>query len=150
MSLDLLGWGQISDFLKDVINRVVPDPTQKAQAALALAQLEQQGDFKEIDAQLALVKSQTDINLTEASSTSLFVAGWRPYIGWVCGIALTYQYLLRPLLPWIINLFHPAIPVELPMKLDDTLTQLVYGMLGFGALRTIDKAVPHITGIFSK
>ena len=150
MSLDLLGWGQISDFLKDIVNKVVPDPAQKAQATLALAQLEQQGEFKLIDTQLALAKSQTDINAIEASSDSLFVAGWRPYIGWVCGIALTYQYLLRPLLPWIINLFHPIIPVPIPMALDDTLTQLVYGMLGFGALRTIDKAVPHITGIFSK
>jgi len=148
MSLDILGWGKISDFLTDIFNRVIPDPAQKAQAQFQLAQLEQQGEFKLIDTQLQLMQSQTDINKVEAASNSLFVSGWRPYIGWVGGTALAYQYLLRPLIPFLFNLF--GHPVPEPMALDNSLQELVYALLGVAGLRTVDKAVPHVTSVFKK
>lgn len=141
MSLDLLGWGKVSDFLTGVLDRVVPDPTQKAQAQLALAQLEQQGEFKLADDQLAQMKAQTDINLAEASNSSLFVSGWRPFIGWIGGISLAYQYLFRPLAPWLMNLipYFQLHPLTTPFALDDTINQLVIAMLGVGAMRSYEK-----------
>lgn len=146
--MDVMGWGSIADFANNLLNKIIPDPTQKAQAALQLAQLQQAGEFKEIDAQLAQMKAQTDINQVEAQNNSLFVSGGRPFIIWIGGIALAYQYLFRPLAPWIFSVF--GHPVADPMALDDSLQSLVTALLGLGAYRTIDKAVPHVAGIFKQ
>ena len=88
--------------------------------------------------------AQTDINKEEAKSSSLFVSGWRPAIGWVCALALAYQYLLRPLGGTFAALIGVAIP-PLP-GLDDNLWQLMMGMLGMGGLRTFEK----VQGVASK
>ena len=73
-----------------LIDRLWPDPTQAAQAKLELFKLQQSGE-------LAQITGQLEINKAEAQHSSVFVAGWRPFIGWVCGSALAYQYLIRPL-----------------------------------------------------
>jgi len=88
--LDILNIG------KEIFDRVIPDPQKKLEANLALAKLAQEGEFKEIDSQLAQMKAQTDINLEEAKNSNLFVSGWRPAIGWICAAALAYQYLFPP------------------------------------------------------
>lgn len=132
--LDILSIG------KEIFDRVIPDPQKKLEANLALAKLAQDGEFKEMDNQLAMMKAQTDINLVEASSTSLFVSGWRPCIGWICAAALAYQYLFRPLAPWLLNLlpyFHMSLVT--PFALDDTINQLLLALLGLGTLRTVEK-----------
>jgi hypothetical protein len=80
---------------------------------------------------------QRDINKAEAGSASLFVAGWRPAIGWVCAGALAFQYLARPLWAWAAGIWWPSAPP--PPALDDMLWQLMFGMLGMGGLRTFEK-----------
>ena len=113
-----------------VIDRVWPDPTQAAQAKLELFKLQQTGE-------LAQITGQLEINKNEASNSSVFVAGWRPAIGWVCAFALFYQYIGKPISQAIaISIGHP-LPV-LP-GLDDNLWQLLLGMLGLGGLRTFEK-----------
>src|ERR1700679_698212 len=77
----------------DIVNKLIPDPAAKAQMQLEVAQLAQQTEFKELDNQLATTAQQTDTNKVEAASTSLFVAGWRPFIGWICGSTLAYTYI---------------------------------------------------------
>lgn len=115
------------------------DPTKKAEAELALLKLQQDATFKEIDTALSLAKQQNDINQAEATNPSLFVSGWRPFIGWVCGAALCYQYLIRPLAKgFYIAYTGHAFPVEMP-GLDDNLWQLLVGMLGLGGFRTFEK-----------
>lgn len=86
----------------------------------------------------AVDAAQSDINKVESQSASLFVAGWRPFIGWVCGSALAYQFVLRPLLPVVASALGHPIGVDLP-GLDDNLWQLLTGMLGLGGLRTYEK-----------
>jgi Holin of 3TMs, for gene-transfer release len=108
-----------------LLDRVIPDPVQKAQAQLELMKLQQSGE-------LASMTAQTDINKVEAANASLFVSGWRPFIGWVCGVALTYQYIARPFLV----AFMPS--YQFP-GLDDNLWQLMMGMLGLGGLRSFEK-----------
>lgn len=113
-----------------VIDRAWPDPIeaakQKLEAENAMRQAFQQWD-----------QGQTDTNKAEAASSSMFVAGWRPGIGWVCALALFYQYLLRPLGTWAgFALGHP---IPEPPALDDSLWQLMFGMLGLGGLRTYEK-----------
>jgi len=120
-----------------LINKIFPDPAQAADAKLKLLELQQNG-------QLAIMTAQTDINKAEAQSSSVFVSGWRPAIGWVCALALCYQYLLKPLLTWGAGVAGYTVP---PMPgLDDNLWQLMMGMLGMGGLRTFEK----VQGVASK
>jgi len=135
MSLDPIS--AALDLGNTLISRIFPDPAQANQAKLELLKLQQSGD-------LATMTAQTDINKEEAKSSSLFVSGWRPAIGWVCALALAYQYLIRPLAGTVASIFEITIPV-LP-GLDDNLWQLMMGMLGMGGLRTFEK----VQGVASK
>lgn len=108
-----------------VFDKVFPDPSKAAEAKLELYKLQQSGE-------LAAMLAQTETNKVEAGNSSVFVAGWRPFIGWVCGFALMYQYLVRP----IILGFYPELIFP---GLDDNLWQLLLGMLGLGGLRTFEK-----------
>ena len=128
MSLDPIS--AALDLGNTLITRIFPDPEKADQAKLELLKLQQSGE-------LASMTAQTDINKVEASNTSLFVSGWRPAIGWVCALALAYQYLLRPLSGTIASLVGVTLP-PLP-GLDDNLWQLMMGMLGMGGLRTFEK-----------
>lgn len=88
---------------------------------------------KEIDPQ-KLIELQAEINKVEAQHRTIFVAGWRPFIGWVCGFALAYNFVLRDLLVWYFG--EASAPPALQM--EHLITVLV-GMLGLGGLRSIDK-----------
>ena len=123
MALDPIS--ALLDVGSKVIDRVWPDPAQAASAKLELMKLQQSGE-------LALIAGQMDINKVEAANTSVFVSGWRPAIGWVCALAMGYQYLARPLMV----AFMPALAFP---GLDDNLWQLMMGMLGLGGLRTFEK-----------
>jgi hypothetical protein len=113
-----------------LIDRVFPDPAQKSAAQLELLKLQQSGE-------LAQITGQLDINKAEAANPNLFVSGWRPAIGWVCALALAYQYLIRPLSGTVATIAGYTLP-PLP-GLDDNLWQLMMGMLGMGGLRTFEK-----------
>jgi len=116
-----------------VLDKFVPDPQAKAKAEGELRSSLQAWD-----------KGQTDVNVVEAANPNLFVSGWRPFIGWVCGIALAYQYVASPLLMWIASSLHIALAA--PPKLDGTLWELVFALLGMGGLRTFEK----VKGVASK
>jgi hypothetical protein len=83
-------------------------------------------------------QAQLEINREEARSASLFVAGWRPFIGWVCGAALAYQYIARPALTGLFDALGLA-QAPVLIGLDDNLWQLMLAMLGMGGLRTFEK-----------
>ena len=108
-----------------LIDKLIPDPAAQDAARLELLKLQQSGE-------LAAMLAQTEINKAEASNPSAFVSGWRPAIGWVCALAMGYQYLARPLMV----AFMPALAFP---GLDDNLWQLMMGMLGLGGLRTFEK-----------
>ena len=129
--MDLTGIGSIFDFGSKIIDKVFPDPAQRDAAKLELFKAQQSGEFKEMDNALELAKGQMSINLEEAKSPSIFTSGWRPYIGWICGTGLAYQFLVYP----ILVAFIPKI-VQLDMG---TLLTLLAGMLGLGAMRTTEK-----------
>lgn len=88
---------------------------------------------KEIDPQ-KLIELQAEINKMEAQHRTVFVAGWRPFIGWVCGFALAYNFVLRDLLIWFFG------PETAPpaLQMEHLMTVLV-GMLGLGGMRTFEK-----------
>lgn len=123
MAIDALGVGGVADLASTIIGRIWPDKSE--------------AERQQLSAALALVQGQLEVNKVEAASPSVFTSGWRPFIGWVCGAALVYQYLLRPLAGVIVVLLGQPLPV-LP-SLDDNLWQLLTGMLGLSGLRTIEK-----------
>ena len=88
------------------------------------------GQDPELDAKLA--QAQVELNKIEAGSTSLFVSGWRPFIGWTCGFALFWNYVIRE----IVNAF---IKVGLPAVDMSQLYPLVIALLGLGVYRTTEK-----------
>ena len=112
-----------------LIDRLWPDPTQRAAAQLELLKLQQSG-------QLAEMIAQTDINKVEAANPSLFVSGWRPAVGWVCVGGLIYTFIAQPLLAWYSTSYHIALPPILELG---TLITLLGGMLGLSGLRTVEK-----------
>lgn len=135
-----MGLDPISSILgigEKLIDKLLPDPKQKADALLKLKELEQNGD-------LAVIAGQNDINKIEAQNTNLFVSGWRPFIGWVCGMALAFQLVLGPMIVWGSTLGGKTVP--LPIMQTELLTTLLVGMLGLGGMRTVEK----LNGVASK
>ena len=88
----LSGIGSLAKDIRQAITGEI-SPDQKAEIDLKLTQLEQ-----------AASQAQTEINKAEAQSSSIFVAGWRPFIGWVCGFGLLYATVLQPILSWFLQL----------------------------------------------
>ena len=90
------------------------------------------------DGDLAVITAQTDINKIEAGSSSLFVAGWRPFVGWCCGAAFLYAAILEPLARFISKVMF-SYAGDFP-AIDTTLTmQILLGLLGMAGLRSWDK-----------
>jgi Holin of 3TMs, for gene-transfer release len=113
-----------------VLDRVLPDPAQQAAAKLELLKLQQNGE-------LAQITGQMEINKAEAASSSLFVSGWRPSIGWICGAGFAVQFVIGPLAEWGSAL--AGHPVKFPQMDTGTMMPLLLGMLGLGGLRTAEK-----------
>jgi hypothetical protein len=114
-----------------IITRLFPDPTEAAKAKLELLKMQQDGD-------LAIMTAQTDINKIEAGSSNLFVAGWRPFVGWCCGLAFLYATILEPFARFISKVIF-SYSGDFPI-IDTTLTmQILLGLLGMAGLRSWDK-----------
>ena len=127
----------IAGLIGSVLDRVWPDPRQKAAAALAIAEMQQAGEFKVIDAQLSIALAQAATNTAEASSGDPFASRWRPFIGWVCGAAFAWNFALLPM-----AVFFCAVagsPVELKPADMGEMMPVLLGMLGLGGLRTAER-----------
>lgn len=116
-----------------VLDKFIPDPAEKAKAETALRESLMQWDGM-----------QAKVNEAEAQNPNLFVSGWRPFIGWVCGSALAYTYMIAPFLMYISDL--AGHPLPKPPTLDGFLGELVLALLGLGGLRTFEK----VKGVSSK
>jgi hypothetical protein len=133
-------WNLIAGPVLSIINKLIPDKTAAAAAQAQLQILATQGALNEELTQLtAVTTAQSDVNKVEAASTSLFVAGWRPYVGWICGTALGMDCIVRPLVNWTATL--SGHPVDFPSLNDPILKSTLAGMLGLGyGLRTFEKS----------
>ena len=120
-----------------LIDRLWPDATQRDAAKLELLKMQQTGELAQLAAETELAKGQIEVNQAEAGSSSLFVAGWRPWIGWVCGVAFSYHFVVQPLLAFILaSIGHQVV---LPVFNMDALYTVLLGMLGLGGMRTVEK-----------
>jgi hypothetical protein len=127
--------GLIGPILEPLIN-LIPNKNDRAKAREA-------AEAQIVTAMTGLVQGQLEINKVEAQHGSLFVAGWRPAVGWICGIALGWNFIVHPMLLWIAFVV-PDIPVDLstaPQLDTGELMTVLLGMLGLGGLRTYEKRV---------
>jgi hypothetical protein len=130
----MVGLIDITGALAPIINKAldfIPDPVAKAQAQAAAT-------TEMLNFVSAQNTAQMAVDQAEANNKNVFVAGWRPFIGWVCGAALAYVYVLSPFLTWGLNLLRPGLP---PLPAIDTasLGVLTFNLLGMGAMRTVEK-----------
>jgi len=129
--------GPILEIGKGIINRLFPDPAAAAAAQLELLKMQQNGDLAQLAAETDLAKLQIQTNIAEAAG-NWFTAGWRPCIGWVCGAGLAYAALIEPFARFIAKVGFGYVG-DFPV-IDTNLTmQILMGMLGLGAMRSIEK-----------
>jgi Holin of 3TMs, for gene-transfer release len=121
MSLDPITAG--IDLARTAVNAIWPDKTEQEKAQLAAA--------------VALTQGQLAINQVEAASPSLYVAGWRPFIGWTCGLACAWNWIGLSIAAVVLELFGRELELQ-PLDLSQMWPVLI-GMLGIGALRTVEK-----------
>lgn len=116
-------------FGKELLDKFIPDPQEKAKAELELLRMTQDGDLKKVLGQL-------EINAKEAQHASVFVSGWRPYVGWICGTGLAYAAIFHNLLEWLASIQGWPLP---PALNNEILLYVLGGLLGIGGLRTYEK-----------
>jgi roadblock/LC7 domain-containing protein len=113
-----------------LVDRLIPD-----RAAAEKAKAEMEAALVKASNEAAL--AQVEVNKIEAGHSSVFVAGWRPAIGWVCAAGLAWAFVVAPVASWALMVL--GIKAELPAIQFDHLFELVLAMLGIGGLRTFEK-----------
>lgn len=130
-------WLELVPAVSQLLDRIIPDPDARERAKMELAKAESAQALEQLRLALQADATQTQINQVEAANPELFVAGWRPFIGWVCGVAFAYHFIVQPLLAFIIA--NAGGNVKLPAFDMNELSTVLMGMLGLGGLRTIEK-----------
>lgn len=123
-------WAPVIGIIGDVLDKVIPDNNAKQKA--------------KADIEKALVDNASKINLAQAETNkieaghrSIWVAGWRPCLGWIAALGFGWMFVLQPIAQWIILLTGHAVP--LPDFQTDALIELTFAMLGLAGLRTYEK-----------
>jgi hypothetical protein len=115
-----------------LLDKFIEDKDQRARLAHDIATMAEKHAHE-------AAMAQTDINKAEAQHRSIFVAGWRPFIGWTCGVALAYHFVVAPLILFGAGWAGAEIP-DLPQFDMESLMTVLLGMLGLGGMRTFEKA----------
>lgn len=116
--------------LSQVLDKILPDPEAKAKAMAEIMAQASKADL-----------SQVEVNKTEAASPSIFVAGWRPFVGWVCGAVIAWHYLVKYMILTFSSYFDDKLVTAVlnSAPLDENMWALITGLLGLGAMRSYDK-----------
>lgn len=126
--------GDLIDGITGIISKAIPDADKKNEILLEVQKLGDQADQRLHDEMMG----QVDVNKIEAANRSVFIAGWRPFIGWTCGVGIAWKFVASPFFEFVAKLcgWHG----EMPMIDASQLMPLVLAMLGVGAMRSYDKA----------
>lgn len=130
-------WPTLIPVLGNLMDRLFPDPKLAADAKLEVMRMAQAGDLAQLNADLQLATGQIEVNKVEAASQSLFVSGWRPAVGWVCGAAFAFKFIGGPAAFVLSQWF--GHPITLPVFDFAEMNTILLGMLGLGGLRTVEK-----------
>jgi hypothetical protein len=137
----------LGDVIREIgatVRQILPDPQAQAELDLKFAELADKADARDSE----LLQGQIDVNKVEAGSSNLFVAGWRPAIGWIGASALGWTWIVAPLVNWVAalcgaNVNPPSLPAE-------SIYPVILGMLGISASRTIEKMQGVATSMHGK
>jgi len=116
----------------DILDKFIEDKDQKARLSHEIATMAQRHAQEQVLAQL-------EVNKTEAAHRSMWVAGWRPFVGWTCGAAMAWHFILLPVTLFVTSFTGFEVP-QLPAFDMDSLMTVLLGMLGLGGLRTFEKS----------
>jgi len=127
---NLIGGGVVNaaEGVANIIDQFVETDDEKRAAELIKAKMMMKPSL-----------AQVELNKIEAQHRSVFVAGWRPFIGWVCGCALAWHFMLYDLLRWAQTVWWPDSPAPPQLTGTDTLVTVLLSLLGLGAMRTAEK-----------
>lgn len=130
--------GSIGTAAKDIRAAITGKEVETEEGRLKVLQLAHNIETAALEADRQSMLAQIEVNKIEAADPNVFKSGWRPAVGWVCVSGLAYQFIIRPLLPWIIGLFAKTIEPMPSLELD-SLLPLLAGLLGLGGFRTWEK-----------
>lgn len=117
--------------ISSLLDKFVPDATERQKLAHEIATMAEKNVHE-------ISMAQIEVNKTEAASSSIFKGGWRPFIGWVCGVAFAYHFVLQPFLIFVLTTLGQPVPY-LPEFDMASLMTVLGGLLGLGGLRTFEK-----------
>ena len=117
--------------VSQILDKAIPDTDLKRKLTHEIATMSEKHAQE-------LALAQINVNATEAASGSLFKGGWRPFVGWVCGVAFCYHFILQPVIIFVVAIIGVNIP-DLPDFQMNTLLTVLGGLLGIGGLRTYEK-----------
>ena len=123
--------------LGTLIDKFFPDPQAAAAAKVQVMEMAQRGELAQLDADLKMATGQMEVNKVEAASGSMFVSGWRPFIGWTCGAAFAFKFIAGP--SAVVLMAMAGHPITLPVFDFAEMNTVLLGMLGLGGLRTVEK-----------
>lgn len=126
----MIGIDAIANLVSTAVDKIFPDANIEAQSKADALKAE-------LSKELEYTLGQIEINKIEASSSSVFVSGWRPAVGWTGALGYAYEFLIRPIGNGI--MVSLSVPPAFPGIEVEALTSLLFGLLGLGTLRTVEK-----------
>ncbi len=132
----------IADTVRVLVDRFVPDPAQKAQAEQEMARIISAREQAVAEMVTKQNEGQAAINLAEATGNDKFSARWRPAIGWICGAAMAWTYIIAPALTWLGGIVGVIFGLPFPVPPTVPMSELwpvLIGLLGLGAMRTVER-----------
>lgn len=135
MSIDPIS--AVLDIGGKLIDRLWPDPAQADAAKLELYKLHASGELAQMQADTSLALGQIEVNKAEAASGSLFISGWRPAIGWICGLACAWNWIGISVIDMAAKLYGASV-VLAPADVGE-MWPVLAGLLGLGTLRSFER-----------
>jgi len=118
----------VGQFAKDIRQAITGEISPEKKAEI---------EQRALEIEYLLTKAQTDINLEEAKNPNLFVSGWRPFVGWICGFSLAWQFIGNPIFEWAVKLAGKNITA--PALDTGSLITVLFTLLGLGGMRSYEK-----------
>ncbi len=142
--MDITGLRSLFDFGGKLIDRLIPDPAQKLEAQQKLMEIAINKELAVMANEVSLIKMQTDINIEQAKSSNLFVSGPRPFLMWIGGVGVAYQWILVPLGSFIYTTYTGhALPVPPPV-MDGNLMAMLSALMG---VQIVSRTAEKIKGV---
>ena len=135
--MGMMPWDSVAGLLETGLEKIFPNKADADAAKAKLIEAQQKGELKQLEYDFELAKAQIEVNKTEAASDHWFVASWRPFIGWVCGSAFAWVFVLQPFAVFFLAVF--GVEMDVPDLDLSEMMPVLLGMIGIGGMRSYDK-----------